>query len=89
MLRSTDPQASVCTLTVDNEKLPNMTPEMQIQVYYFVHQSIWVLNTVDTANSVCMLLLQVLQSALFTFDLIESVLARIEEITEAKERPLS
>ncbi|XP_077075134.1 glomulin, FKBP associated protein a [Siphateles boraxobius] len=61
-ITSKDTQASVCTLTVDNEKLPNMTPEMQIQV---------------------------LQSALFTFDLIESVLARIEEIIEAKERPLS
>ncbi|XP_030630198.1 glomulin, FKBP associated protein a [Chanos chanos] len=47
----------VCTVTVGDEKLPSMTPEMQIQV---------------------------LQSALFTFDLMESVLARIEEITEAK-----
>ncbi|KAJ6650469.1 hypothetical protein lerEdw1_007564 [Lerista edwardsae] len=28
--------------------------------------------------------LQVLQSALFTFDLIESVLARVEELIEAK-----
>ncbi|KAI2667422.1 Glomulin [Labeo rohita] len=55
-------KASVCTVTVDNEELPNMTPEMQIQV---------------------------LQSAIFTFDLMESVLARIEEIIEAKERPLS
>uniref|UniRef100_A0A9J8C435 Glomulin, FKBP associated protein a n=1 Tax=Cyprinus carpio carpio TaxID=630221 RepID=A0A9J8C435_CYPCA len=55
-------KASVCTVTVDNEKLPNMTPEMQIQV---------------------------LQSAVFTFDLIESVLTRIEEIIETKERPLS
>uniref|UniRef100_A0A672T9E4 Glomulin, FKBP associated protein a n=1 Tax=Sinocyclocheilus grahami TaxID=75366 RepID=A0A672T9E4_SINGR len=55
-------KASVCTVTVDNEKLPNMTPEMQIQV---------------------------LQSAVFTFDLIEGVLARIEEIIETKERPLS
>uniref|UniRef100_A0A8C1BSH6 Glomulin, FKBP associated protein a n=1 Tax=Cyprinus carpio carpio TaxID=630221 RepID=A0A8C1BSH6_CYPCA len=54
--------SSVCTVTVDNEKLPNMTPEMQIQV---------------------------LQSAVFTFDLIESVLTRIEEIIETKERPLN
>uniref|UniRef100_A0A8C1PFL4 Glomulin, FKBP associated protein a n=1 Tax=Cyprinus carpio TaxID=7962 RepID=A0A8C1PFL4_CYPCA len=45
--------------------------------------------TVDTVNSVCMPLLQVLQSAVFTFDLIESVLTRIEEIIETKERPLS
>lgn len=55
-------KASVCSVTVGNEKLPNMTPETQIQV---------------------------LQSALFTFDLIESVLARIEEIIEAKDRPQS
>lgn len=61
-ISSKDSKASVCSVTVDNKKLPNMTPEMQIQV---------------------------LQSALFTFDLIESVLARIEEIIEAKERPLS
>ncbi|XP_052404136.1 glomulin, FKBP associated protein a [Carassius gibelio] len=61
-ISSKDTKASVCTVTVDNEKLPNMTPEMQIQV---------------------------LQSAVFTFDLIESVLTRIEEIIETKERPLS
>uniref|UniRef100_A0A8C1PGM3 Glomulin, FKBP associated protein a n=1 Tax=Cyprinus carpio TaxID=7962 RepID=A0A8C1PGM3_CYPCA len=61
-ISSKDSKASVCTVTVDNEKLPNMTPEMQIQV---------------------------LQSAVFTFDLIESVLTRIEEIIETKERPLS
>ncbi|XP_073704925.1 glomulin, FKBP associated protein a [Garra rufa] len=61
-ISSKDSKASVCTVTVENEKLPNMTPEIQIQV---------------------------LQSAVFTFDLIESVLARIEEIIEAKERPLS
>ncbi|XP_018586325.1 glomulin, FKBP associated protein a isoform X2 [Scleropages formosus] len=47
----------VCTVTVGGEKLPNMTPEMQLQV---------------------------LQSALNTFDMIEIVLARIEEITEVK-----
>ncbi|KAJ8357537.1 hypothetical protein SKAU_G00203310 [Synaphobranchus kaupii] len=52
--------APVCSLTVGNEKLPNMTPEMQIQV---------------------------LHSALCTFDLMESVLARIEEIVEAKIKP--
>ncbi|KAI4894108.1 hypothetical protein NFI96_020161, partial [Prochilodus magdalenae] len=52
-------KAAACTVTVGNETLPNMTPEMQLQV---------------------------LQSALFTFDLIESVLARIEEIAEAKGR---
>ncbi|KAL7842018.1 hypothetical protein SRHO_G00237070 [Serrasalmus rhombeus] len=55
----TESKAAACTVTVENEKLPNMTPEMQLQV---------------------------LQSALFTFDLIESVLARIEEIAEAKGR---
>ncbi|XP_051556412.1 glomulin-like [Myxocyprinus asiaticus] len=57
---SKDSKAPDYTVSVGNEKLPNMTPEMQIQV---------------------------LQSALFTFDLIESVLARIEEIIEAKDRP--
>ncbi|XP_058274675.1 glomulin, FKBP associated protein a isoform X1 [Hemibagrus wyckioides] len=46
-----------CTVTVGNDTLPNMTPEMQLQV---------------------------LQSALYMFDLMESVLARIEEIAEAK-----
>ncbi|XP_038601045.1 glomulin [Tachyglossus aculeatus] len=46
-----------CTLTVGGEKIPNMTPEMQLQA---------------------------LHSALFTFDLIESVLARVEELIEAK-----
>ncbi|XP_016379071.1 glomulin, FKBP associated protein a [Sinocyclocheilus rhinocerous] len=60
-ISSKDSKASVCTVTVDNEKLHNMTPEMQIQV---------------------------LQSAVFTFDLIEGVLARIEEIIETKERPV-
>ncbi|XP_036410423.1 glomulin, FKBP associated protein a [Megalops cyprinoides] len=47
----------VCNVTVGTETLPNMTPEMQIQV---------------------------LNSALCTFDLIESVLVRIEEIVEVK-----
>ncbi|KAJ8011372.1 hypothetical protein DPEC_G00057480 [Dallia pectoralis] len=53
-------QESVCSVTVGNEKMPNMTPEMQLQV---------------------------LHSALHTFDMIESVLARIEEIIEAKGKP--
>ncbi|KAB5535924.1 hypothetical protein PHYPO_G00123490 [Pangasianodon hypophthalmus] len=52
-----DSKAPACMVTVGNETLPNMTPEMQLQV---------------------------LQSALYMFDLIESVLARIEEIAEAK-----
>uniref|UniRef100_A0A8C7UDU3 Glomulin, FKBP associated protein a n=1 Tax=Oncorhynchus mykiss TaxID=8022 RepID=A0A8C7UDU3_ONCMY len=52
--------AKVCSLTVGNEKMPNMTPEMQLQV---------------------------LHSALHTFDMMESVLARIEEIIEVKEKP--
>uniref|UniRef100_A0A3P8YSY3 Glomulin, FKBP associated protein a n=1 Tax=Esox lucius TaxID=8010 RepID=A0A3P8YSY3_ESOLU len=53
-------QESVCSLTVGNEKMPDMTPEMQLQV---------------------------LHSALHTFDMIESVLARIEEIIESKDKP--
>ncbi|KAJ8406314.1 hypothetical protein AAFF_G00305450 [Aldrovandia affinis] len=52
--------APVCSVTVGNEKLPNMTPEMQLQV---------------------------LHSALCTFDLMESVLVRIEEIVEGKTKP--
>ncbi|XP_022534321.1 glomulin, FKBP associated protein a isoform X1 [Astyanax mexicanus] len=55
----TEAKAPTCTVTVGNESLPNMTPEMQLQV---------------------------LQSALYTFDLMESVLARIEEIAEARGR---
>ncbi|XP_066508152.1 glomulin-like [Hoplias malabaricus] len=55
----TESKSVSCTVSVGNERLPNMTPEMQLQV---------------------------LQSALFTFDLMESVLARIEEIAEARGR---
>ncbi|XP_027694036.1 glomulin isoform X1 [Vombatus ursinus] len=54
-----------CPVTVGGEKIPdvpNMTPEMQLQV---------------------------LHSALFTFDLIESVLARVEELFELKTKPTS
>ncbi|KAG9483157.1 hypothetical protein GDO78_009223 [Eleutherodactylus coqui] len=47
----------LCTVTAGGNKLPDMTPEMQLQV---------------------------LQSALFTFDLMESVLARVEELIEVK-----
>ncbi|XP_061098508.1 glomulin, FKBP associated protein a [Conger conger] len=49
--------APVCNVTVGNDKLPNMTPETQMQV---------------------------LHSALCTFDLMESVLVRIEELVAAK-----
>ncbi|XP_010074494.1 PREDICTED: glomulin [Pterocles gutturalis] len=48
---------TVCSVTVSGEKMPALTPEMQLQV---------------------------LHSALFTFDLIESVLARVEELIEVK-----
>ncbi|KAG8555706.1 hypothetical protein GDO81_017784, partial [Engystomops pustulosus] len=47
----------LCTVTAGGHQLPDMTPEMQLQV---------------------------LQSALFTFDLMESVLARVEELIEVK-----
>ncbi|XP_076000546.1 glomulin, FKBP associated protein a [Genypterus blacodes] len=50
-----EPDISVC---VGDEKLPNMTPESQVEA---------------------------LHSALHTFDVIESVLVRIEELTEVKE----
>ncbi|XP_072275986.1 glomulin [Pyxicephalus adspersus] len=48
---------TVCSVTAGGTKLPDMTPEMQLQV---------------------------LQSAIFTFDLMESVLARVEELIEVK-----
>ncbi|KAM6919714.1 glomulin, FKBP associated protein a isoform 2-T3 [Lycodopsis pacificus] len=51
-------EESVLSVSVGNEKLPNMTSESQIQA---------------------------LHSALHTFDMIESVLVRIEELTEVKE----
>ncbi|XP_054452232.1 glomulin, FKBP associated protein a [Anoplopoma fimbria] len=51
-------EESVVSVSVGNEKLPNMTSESQIQA---------------------------LHSALHTFDMIESVLVRIEELTEVKE----
>ncbi|XP_075038481.1 glomulin [Mixophyes fleayi] len=47
----------VCCVKAGGNKLPDMTPKMQLQV---------------------------LQSALFTFDLMESVLARVEELIEVK-----
>ncbi|XP_063795961.1 glomulin [Pseudophryne corroboree] len=47
----------VCCVSAGGNKLPDMTPQMQLQV---------------------------LQSALFTFDLMESVLARVEELIEVK-----
>lgn len=50
-------ETPLCTVTAGGNKLPDMTPAMQLQV---------------------------LQSALFTFDLMESVLARVEEIIEVK-----
>ncbi|XP_042353843.1 glomulin, FKBP associated protein a [Plectropomus leopardus] len=52
-------EESLLSVSVGSEKLPNMTPESQIQA---------------------------LHSALHTFDMIESVLVRIEELTEAKEK---
>ncbi|XP_073347916.1 glomulin, FKBP associated protein a [Pagrus major] len=56
--RSKAKEESVLSVSVGDEKLPNMTSESQIQA---------------------------LHSALHTFDMIESVLVRIEELTEVKE----
>ncbi|KAM6918860.1 glomulin, FKBP associated protein a [Xenentodon cancila] len=53
-------EESVLSVTVGDEKLPNMTSESQIQA---------------------------LHSALHTFDMIESVLVRIEELTDVKDDP--
>uniref|UniRef100_A0AAR2JJ46 Glomulin, FKBP associated protein a n=1 Tax=Pygocentrus nattereri TaxID=42514 RepID=A0AAR2JJ46_PYGNA len=33
----TESKAAACTVTVENERLPNMTPEMQLQVKVFFH----------------------------------------------------
>ncbi|XP_073427558.1 glomulin [Dendrobates tinctorius] len=52
-------EKTLCTVTAGGSKLPDMTPEMQLQV---------------------------LQSARFTFDLMESVLARVEELIEVKRK---
>ncbi|KAL2078503.1 hypothetical protein ACEWY4_026188 [Coilia grayii] len=46
-----------CTITVGNENLPNLTPDMQLEALY---------------------------SALSTFELIECVLGRVEEVMEAR-----
>ncbi|KAM9349134.1 glomulin, FKBP associated protein a [Symphorus nematophorus] len=56
--KSKTKEESVLSVSVGDEKLPNMTSESQIQA---------------------------LHSALHTFDMIESVLVRIEELTEVKE----
>ncbi|KAM4604598.1 glomulin, FKBP associated protein a [Polymixia lowei] len=53
-------EESVLSVSVGDDKLPNMTPDSQIQA---------------------------LHSALHTFDMIESVLVRIEEIIEVKDNP--
>lgn len=50
----------ICSITVDNEKVPERTPEMQLHA---------------------------LHMALHTFDMIESVVVRIEEIIEVKDKP--
>uniref|UniRef100_A0A3P9K218 Glomulin, FKBP associated protein a n=1 Tax=Oryzias latipes TaxID=8090 RepID=A0A3P9K218_ORYLA len=58
--RRRNTEEPVLSVSVSNEKLPQMTPAAQIQA---------------------------LHSALHTFDMMESVVARIEELTEAKEDP--
>ncbi|XP_062047716.1 glomulin [Lepus europaeus] len=60
--QATQKSKDLCSITVGGEKMPNMPPEMQLQV---------------------------LHSALFTFDLIESVLARVEELIEIKTKSTS
>ncbi|KAG8436725.1 hypothetical protein GDO86_007713 [Hymenochirus boettgeri] len=52
----------ICSVSAGGNKLPDMTPEMQLQV---------------------------LRSALFTFDLMESVLARVDELVEVKMKSAS
>lgn len=82
-------------MSVGDEKLPNMTSQSQIEVSHspglhtlhaagicaFVQNSP-VVRFACVCVCVCA---QALHSALHTFDMIESVLVRIEELTEAKE----
>lgn len=78
------------SVSVGDEKLPNMTSESQIQVsggFTFTGQSngarLCVCAALTWLNfNVCF---QALHSALHTFDMMESVLVRIEELTEVKE----
>lgn len=58
--RTKTKEESILSVSVGDEKLPNMTSESQIEA---------------------------LHSALHTFDMIQSVLVRIEELTEVKESP--
>ncbi|KAM6948759.1 glomulin, FKBP associated protein a [Aplochiton taeniatus] len=53
-------EESICSVTVNNEKVPERSPEMQLHA---------------------------LHMALHTFDMIESVVVRIEEIMEVKDKP--
>uniref|UniRef100_A0A8C0GJ52 Glomulin, FKBP associated protein n=1 Tax=Chelonoidis abingdonii TaxID=106734 RepID=A0A8C0GJ52_CHEAB len=67
---------AVCSVTVGGEKMPNMTTEMQLQTVVFL----FVCSFLPEGKCT----FRVLHSALFTFDLIESVLARVEELIEVK-----
>lgn len=85
-----------CSVTVGGEEIPNMPPEMQLkvdlklpkqdtpEVFYF-----FALFWNSDLITLIFLALQVLHSALYTFDLIESVLARVEELIEIKTKSTS
>lgn len=78
MFPSEDPLLSV---TVGEENLPSVTSEGQIEVRPEVSQSF-----VCRGESLTLASLQALHSALHTFDLMESLLVRIEELTGVKEQ---
>lgn len=83
-----------CSLTVGGKTLPKMTNAMQLEVnvsilefvllvsplMYVLHQLNHNVTLFHTVN----LSFQVLQSALYTFDVMESIQARIEELMELK-----
>lgn len=80
-------EESILSVSVGDEKLPHMTQESHIEVCHDPHTTgICVFCAAPTPLNVHVSL-QALHSALHTFDMIESVLVRIEELTEAKEGP--
>lgn len=80
-------EESILSVSVGDEKLPHMTQESHIEVCHDPRTTgIGVFCAAPTLLNVHVSL-QALHSALHTFDMIESVLVRIEELTEAKEGP--
>lgn len=81
-------EESILSVSVGDEKLPNMTQESHIEVCHDPHTTgICVFFCAAASPLNIHMSLQALHSALHTFDMIESVLVRIEELSEAKEGP--